>query len=307
MLLYRKQKRMKWIEAMSVDKKDILADLQKKGKEYDSVFQNARKLAFYPEDRSGLELCHSFLTKVPLVEDLIIHTNFEYAVPQIPTRELNDSATGPGLITSTIFGHMLPFDKCTPFAHLKAIRLHKVNLRHCAQTYCRFIDFTNIEFLRLFHCTGADTLLSQLCKSTCLPRKLKVFELQHKDNSESEALMALDTFLCLASGIRDLIIDMDNVKELPAPAGITKHGKTLELLNVHTFSGGSLDCESEENVWSTEDFEKICKSTTSLEQLSCAWPATSLIRSPSDNWQAFEVSSLMLLCWLFNTWTTDNY
>lgn len=190
---------------------------------------------------------------------------------------------------------MLPFENCTPFKNLKSLRLHKINLRHCADTWCKLIDFHHLEYLRLYHCTGADTLLGQLSKSSHLPKSLKVLEFQHRDNTDNEALVALDGFLCLVSGLRDLVIDMDHVKTMPAAAGIVRHGKTLELLNVHcasdsqSSSTGS-DCENEELVWDTDDFEKICKACKDLEQLSCAWPNTSLIRSPSEEWKAFESS-----------------
>ncbi|KAK4911092.1 hypothetical protein LTR28_014079 [Elasticomyces elasticus] len=184
---------------------------------------------------------------------------------------------------------MIPFDKCTPFQHLKALRLHKINLRHAADTYCRVVDFTRIQYLRLFHCPGSETLFGELSKSTRLPAKLLCLEFQHKDNAENDALDALDGFLCLVPGIKDMVIDIENVKQMPASAGICRHGKTLESLNVHAW-GGDTDGDSDELVWEVSDFEKICRAATRLEQMSCAWPATSLIRSPSEAWVGFETA-----------------
>lgn len=190
---------------------------------------------------------------------------------------------------------MMPFEKCSPFPKLKSLRLHRVSLRYCADTWCKFINFHELQYLRLYHCSGADTFFGQLSKASHLPKQLKVLEFQHRDNAENEALSALDGFLCLVSGLRDLVIDFDNVKALPAAAGIVRHGKTLELLNVHCATQStSSDLESAELVWETDDFHDICTACKELEQISCAWPHTSLIRSPSDEWISFELSSSKL-------------
>ena len=304
LLLYRKQRKMKWLEVMDLDR-NVLSDLKKKADVKENLFKHARKLALYPENRSTLELCSFFVEKTTeQLEELIIHANFDFhdrdhsppppngGGSALDNRELNDTATGPGLLSRTIFRHMTPFDKCTPFQNLTSLRLHRVSLRHCADTWCKVVDFNRLVYLRLYSCSGADTLFGQLCKASHLPKKLRVLEFQHKDNSDNEALIALDGFLCLVSGIRDLIVDLENVKALPGAAGIVRHSKTLELLNVHVSNDPSLvsnvDGEAEELVWGLEDFEKICKACTQLEQLSCAWPPTSLIRSPSESWKSYE-------------------
>ncbi|TKA77296.1 hypothetical protein B0A55_04336 [Friedmanniomyces simplex] len=304
LLLYRKQRRLKWLEVMDLDR-DALPAIKKNARLQETLFACAKTLALYPENRETLELSQHFVERTAEgLEELIIHANFEtndlreHSMPPLPTgqpidmRELNDSATGPGLLTRTVFRHMLPFETCTPFKNLTSLRLHRVSLRHCADTWCMFIDFTLVQYLRLHQCSGVDSLFGQLCKASHLPKKLKTLELQHKDNTENEALIALDGFLCLVSGIRDLIIEMEQVKSLPAAAGVARHGKTLELLNVHASPGPAHvtnpDIDAEELVWDTEEFEKVCKACTQLEQLSCAWPASSLIRSPNEQWKVYE-------------------
>ncbi|KAK3724454.1 hypothetical protein LTR37_001078 [Vermiconidia calcicola] len=314
---------MKWLEAMDLDR-DILPDLKKNEKMQTEIFKHARKLALYPENRETLRLCELFVKNTAdMLEELIIHTNFpETTDPRdlsphgdhIETRTLNDSATAPGLLTSTVFSHMTPFEKCEPFKNMKSLRLHKVSLRYCTDTWCKIIDFTNVEELRIYQCGGADSFFGQLSRSISLPRKLKVLEFQHRDNSENEALLALDGFLCLVSGIRELVIDLEHVKSLPAAAGIARHSKTLRLLNAHCSLDSSVSpsitgpSDEEELVWDSEDFEKICKACTGLEQLSCAWPQTSLIRTPSEEWKAFEraCSSLKDMMTLhISTWPTN--
>lgn len=293
-------------QVMDMDRK-VLPELKKDVK-IQELFSNTRKLALYPENMETLELSHFFVEKTTdVLEELIIHANFSDHDPRdhsppattgdaVDARELNDTATAPGVLSRTVFKHMLSdgsFEKATPFKNLKSLRLHRISLRYCADTWCKIVDFTKLQYLRLYQCPGADSLFGQMSKAANLPRQLKVLEVQHKDNAENEALMALDGFLCLVSGIRDLIIDMENVKTLPAAAGIARHGKTLELLNIHcspesnhvpTSSGDDI----EELVWDNEEFEKICKACTQLEQVSCAWPQTSLIRSPSEQWKVYE-------------------
>ena len=311
LLLYKKQKRMKWLEVLDMDR-DVFPDLKRNPKLQSSVFANARKLALYPENTRTLELAGFLVEKMSdMLEELIVHCSFDppnrNSRDPSPTRplsngldarELNDSATGPGLLTRTIFAHKLPFDKCTPFPKLKSLRLNRVNLRYCANTWCRLISFHGLERLRLYYCPGVDSLLGELTRAAHLPKQLKTLALQHNDNTENECLLALDGFLCLVSGLKDLAIDLKDVKTLPAAAGVSRHGKTLEMLNIHASQDAitsvtmtaatNLNTDTEELVYSIDDFSRICKSCTRLEELSCAWPHVSLIRARNPEWKAWE-------------------
>jgi hypothetical protein len=141
-----------------------------------------------------LDFCHMLVKNSPKVEKITLHASFEEIDSPIPSRELNDSSTGPGLITSTIFRHMQPFSKCTPIA-LREVTLQKINMRYAASTYCKLIDFRTIKSIRLFTCAGADALFAELSTSTKLPDKLETLEVKHDDNSENDGLIALDGFL----------------------------------------------------------------------------------------------------------------
>ncbi len=289
---------------MNLDR-DVLPALKKSVQIQETLFSFAKTLALYPENRQMLDLSQHFIERTAeALEELIVHAEFlcpeqrENSMPLPPgqaieTRELNDTATGPGLLTRTVFSHMMPFETCTPFKNLTSLRLHFVSLRHCADTWCRFIDFTLIQDLRLYHCSGADSLFGQLCKASHLPKRLRSLDLHHKDNDENEALIALDGFLCLVSGIQELIINVKHVKSLPAAAGIARHGKTLQMLSVHASMSPPVhvtvpENDAEELIWETEELEKVCKACTQLEQLSCAWPLSSLIRTPNEQWKAYE-------------------
>lgn len=322
MLLYQRQKRMKWLEAMDMDR-PILQELKKSPRIEEGLFDNARTLALYPENRQSLNLGGYFVEKTKdKLEELIVHTRFLSIDDGSPirgdlnVRELNDSATEPGLLSTTLFGHLIPFESCTPFQNLTSLRLHEINLRHSADTWCKVVDFRKMRLLRVYYCPGVDSLLGQLSKAVNLPKVLRVLELQHKDNSDQEALVALDGFLCLTSGLTDLLVDLTNVKSLPGMAGIVRHGKTLETLNVHCTVKptsnpimGEVNSDPEEVVFDAEDFDKLCSSASELEQLSCAWPERSLTKRPvHEDWCSFEssVSKLRNLVTLqITTWPTN--
>jgi hypothetical protein len=283
-LLYKKQKRMKWLEGIALEK-DCLEALQKIPN-FEQTFQNVKKLGLYPDSREVLDFCHMLLKNSPNTEKITLHASFEDNDSPIPNRELNDSSTGPGLITSTMFSHMRPFDKCTPLA-LKDITLQKISLRYAANTYCKLINFRSVTSIKIFACPGADSLFAELSKSTMLPDKLETLEFKHDDNTENEGLDALDGFMCLVSGLQNLTIDLTFAKSMPASAGVIRHGKTLKMLNVH--ASRSDDCD-EELVYDYASFAQICKECSLLEQVSVAFPPVSIIRIKQDTFINFEVS-----------------
>ncbi len=283
LLLYKKQRRMQWMEAIAMDR-DVVPELEKLP-DIDSIVQGVKKLGLYPDNREVLNLSHFLLKRTSKLDKLTLHASFEDHEPPIPTRELNDSSTEPGLITRTIFSHMQPFSRCTPLA-LKELALQKINLRYAAQTYCKIINFSTVKLLRVCGCPGADALFAELSKSTALPEKLETLEFKHDDNPENDAMNALDGFLCLVSGIKTMTLDISYAKSLPAHGGIARHSKTLRELNVHASRG---DSDDEELVFELEAFQQICKDCTKLEQLSAAFPSTSLIRANSESFTAFEV------------------
>lgn len=292
LLLYKKQKKLVWMEGISLDK-DVL-DCIKKLPGIEEQMKNVRKLGLYPDNRDVLNFCQFLVKNCTKVEKITLNASFEESDSGISSRELNDSPTAPGLITSTIFSHMQPFEKCTPLT-LRKITLQKINLRYAASTYCKFINFNTVKNLRIFSCPGADALLAELCKSTKLPDKLKTLEFKHDDNSENEGLSALDGFLCLVSGIKTLTIDVTNARSLPAAAGIIRHKKTLKELNVH--ANPIVDECVDELVYDYQSFKDICSNCSELEQLSVGFPSVSLIRAKEASFISFEVSRAILLEW----------
>jgi hypothetical protein len=284
-LLYKKQKRMKWMESIALDRQ-VVEELQKLP-DLDKVFENVRKIGLYPDSREVLDFCHFLLknTANKKLEKVTLHASFDEIEPPVPERELHDSSTGPGLITSTMFAHMQPFAKCTPIT-LRELTLQKLKLRYAAETYCNIIDFRSLKSIRIFGCSGADALFAELSKSTKLPEKLETLEFKHEDNNENDGLGALDGFMCLVSGIKVLTLDLTYSKSLPAATGIVRHSKTLKQLNVHASTGP--DACDEELVYDYASFSQICKDCTLLEQVSMAFPQVSVIRSKNESFVNFE-------------------
>ena len=284
-LLYKKQKRMKWMESIALDR-DVLEDLNK-FPNIEKLFENVKKLGLYPNSREVLGFCQFLLknTANRKLEKITLHAALD-DFDTTPERELHDSSTGPGLFTSTMFSHMQPFAKCTPIA-LKEITLQTLKLRYAAETYCKIIDFQSVKSIRIFGCSGADALFAELSKSTKLPDKLETLEVKHEDNSENDGLGAIDGFLCLVTGLKALTLDITAAKALPAAASISRHGKTLKALNIHANMG--TDSCDDELVYDYASFSQICKDCTQIEQISVAFPQVSVIRSKNDSFVNFEV------------------
>jgi len=297
---------MKWLEAIALDKsisKEFIKSLK-----LEAAMGRCTKVGLYPDSRDTLQLANELLKRVKKIEKITLHANFGDAEIEIPASELQDSPTEPGLVTRTLFGHMLPFDKCTPLT-LREITLQNVHVRFASDTYCRVIDFTHLKTLRIFNCLGADSLIATLCKSSNLPLALQSFEFKHDDDSSGEATTALNTLLTLLSCLRRLYIDISNAKAGPiTEAAVTRHGKTLTEMLIHSYEGDPSDPEDEEHLFSTEDFVKICTACTKLEQLSVAFPTTPIFRMTEDyaRWVAAVASSLPKLVTLnVTTWPTN--
>lgn len=297
-LLYKKQKRLKWAESIALDR-NVLEELQKIP-DFKEQLANVRKIGLYPDSREVLDYCHFILKHTSNLDKITLHASFEDSDVPIPARELNDSSTGPGLITSTMFSHMRPFAKCTPLV-LKELTLQKLGLRYAADTYCKIIDFRTIKSIRAFSCTGTDALFAELSKSTKLPQKLETLEVKLDDNSENDSLGALDGFLCLVSGIKVLTLDYSNVNNLPASAGVVRHSKTLKQLSIH--ASRALEESDDELVYDYASFSQICKECSLIEQLSLAFPSISVLRPKSDGFVNFEVC-LAHLDYLFGLLTS---
>ncbi|KAK5168769.1 uncharacterized protein LTR77_006078 [Saxophila tyrrhenica] len=316
LMLYHKQRKMKWLEAMELDR-NVLPVLQKHEGLRKDMFASARNLRLFLGTWAILNLGGFLVTNMKdTLETLIVHCNFDQIQDtgrRSTTRNLNDSATAPGLLTRTIFSSMLPFDKCEPLQNLTRLDLHCVGLRFCEETWCKVINFRSLKELSIYFCSAADSLLARLSTMAHLPTALKSLTLHHSDNDEHEALTALDGLLHLINGLETLIIDMCGVDALPAARGITRQKTSLRILSVHCVEIGP-DREDDttsgrELVYSNGDFLKICKANASLIELSCAWPAASLLSDTNGDWVQWEIACSFLrhlVTLHLSTWPSTN-
>lgn len=98
LLLYKKQKRLKWLEAIALDRDNVLQELEPwKDWNADGFFKTVRKLGLYPDSIPVLDYCGALLRRTEKVEKITLHAAFEDEPESGPQmRELNDGSTGPG-------------------------------------------------------------------------------------------------------------------------------------------------------------------------------------------------------------------
>lgn len=233
-LLFRKQKCLKWVGAIGLDK-PWTEDYEKK-LNLDSALSQTKKLGLYPDSTDSLEFCNAILKRVKSPEKITLHchvSSHEEDINYIPN--INDTPTEAGALARTVFRHMLPFNTCTPL-QLTSVTLEGINLRYCLNSFCKVIDFTKVQKLSICHSKSSDALLAALCNSSRLPTRLERFEFKNDDDhDECEVMDALNTFLCLVTGIQSLTLDVCATKHMPMATAIVRHAKTLELLNAHSW------------------------------------------------------------------------
>ncbi len=217
--------------------------------------------------------------------ELQLSSGFVYT-STIPPDDLEDSSTRPGLLTRTVFSHMMPFETCTPMI-LKKLSIDNVDLRYAADTYMKVIKFSALESFVIGGCRGADTVFAQMSKPHLRPTKLKKIRWFHgEEGSETHALEAFDGLLEAITGLEVLHVDIKNFGRLPNPTAIAHHGKTLRTLGIRsrTVSSNPMRYESEQ-------LDEICTACTELRQLSITFPTTSVSDAhPSSEFKQALVS-----------------
>lgn len=262
--LYTRQKSMEFLEAGTPDKdvQDVIRDIP----DLCTVFKSIRSLVMDPRDQKGLDHYAMLLTHSPDIERLHLQCNINEI--QIPGEGLSSS---PSSITdhliSTLFQHKIPFGSQAPLT-LRTITLVNVVLGdRLGARWHLLVDFCSVEELRLCTCPGTGALLSKLCETTNLPRKLKCLEIQDNEYETSEYL---DRFMGLVTGVERLLLHL-TVLKLPSVPGIIRHSETLKLLSVH---GIPKDPYKKELIYDMGSFAKICQQCNHLEEISVAFPPT---------------------------------
>ena len=201
--------------------------------------------------------------------ELQLSSGFAYA-GQVPD-DLEDSSTRPGLLTRTIFSHMMPFETCTPMI-LKKLSIDNIDLHYAGDTYMKFIKFSALESLVIGGCQGADAVFAQMSKPHLRPTSLKKIRWFHgEETTETYALEAFDGLLEAINGLEILHVDIKHFNGLPSPRAIAHHGKTLQVLCIR-----SRTASSSYKRYDSDQLDEICTACTELRQLSITFPPTSV-------------------------------
>ncbi|KAI9816522.1 MAG: hypothetical protein M1827_001654 [Pycnora praestabilis] len=284
-LLCKKQQRLKRLEMNPLD--TALMPILEKRPEILSRLDQVKSLQLCFVNRDSLSICQKVVELNPDIEKLEIILGFDDDDHEA-LDTLHDSSAGPGLITSTVFSHMLPFDKCKPLKP-KEVRLQDLDLRYAADTYLKVIDFRGVENLVVRGCSGADALFAELIKPDHRPATLRKLRVVHREDEQHYAMEAIENFLRMTSGLKGLCIDMTHAKALPKINCITRHSSTLLALIVQVS-----DRQGDMN-YDLEDMEKLCTDCSKLRQLSLAFPPTSVVEDAvSPEFGSFLTSSIKL-------------
>lgn len=279
-LLLKKQKRLKAIECACVS--SPFMPMLEKHPELLKNLEGATSVHFYPDNLDRLQACQKILQAQPNLTEMQLSS--DRALAEGITDDLQDSSTRPGLISRTIFSHLMPFETCKPMV-LKKLSIDNIDLRYAADTYIKFIKFSALESLVIGACTGADALFAQLSKPHLRPTKLQKLRWFHEETSEPHALEAFEGLLDALSGLKILHIDTHNIEGLPSASAIARHGKTLQILGVRSRMPRSAIL-----MYESEQFDEICTNCLELRQLSITFPPTSVSNAtPSTDFKTYLV------------------
>ncbi len=294
-LLCRKQKKLKGLEVGPLDKS--LNDALDQHPDLIKNLTELHALKFYPNNLVTLQACHRIMRDTPKLDELWIKSVFDDWLvrrttddsDETPSQSWNDESNRPGLITSTLFQDKLPFQQCQPMA-LRALSLHKINVRWVAQTYMRVIDFPSLEVLTVHACGGADALFAEMAKPAKRPRKLQelVFVHASEGRGPTYVLSALENFLQSVSSLKNLCVIFFDGDRLPRVETICNHAATLEVLMMHSAEPISY---SVDRYYSKTDFGTLCRQCTKLRELAIGCPSPKLLDAHlSSNFTDYIVS-----------------
>ena len=134
MLLCQKQKSLRVLEIGPMDRP--LDPLLEKHPDIFEGLTELNSVDVYPDTVDRLKASQKLLKAKPHIEHLCVSTGFEYAhnhndIPE----DLHDSSTRPGLISRTLFSHMMPFETCESPMVLKNLDLDTIELRVTFRSY----------------------------------------------------------------------------------------------------------------------------------------------------------------------------
>ncbi|MCJ1309994.1 hypothetical protein MMC25_003655 [Agyrium rufum] len=270
LLLCQKQRKLQCLEIGPVNK-DLFPVMEKNPKVF-SGFTELKSIDMYPDTVDRLKACNKLLQDHPQVQNLCISNSFAYSTES--PDDLHDLSTGPGLITRSLFRHLLPFESCKPI-ELKHLDLDSQDLRYSPDTWLRAIKFSTLTRLEFRNCQGVDAVFAQLSKPNHCPTQLKILRWMDDHVYDVRVLEAFEGFVerCAEFGSKLTTIDvlLSKMLQLPKAASICRHKESLKSLSISCTNS----TVNGTGIYSEQDFNKICTDCTKISQLSVMFPGTS--------------------------------
>jgi len=148
---------------------------------------------------------------------------------------------------------------------LKALTLRGLSLSVLHTSLTRVVEFARLSNLVLWDCAGTHKLLEGITrKSSLMGSYLKLLALNIHPDSEVHIDAPLGMLLGSCTSLTSLCVQWDTDRGYEPKSlldNISKVGKSLLCLSLHATS------EREDDILSSEDFEKICHDCPNLEQL----------------------------------------
>ena len=162
LLMCRKQKKLAQLEIGPMER-SIDPLLEKQPQMFDQMTE-ITSIDVYPENVDRLRASQKLLKAKPKIKTLCVSVGFEYNRDVEIPPDLNDSSTRPGLLTRTLFSHMMPFGSVEPL-NLVDLDLDTVELRVCSDILFPIV-LRNLDLLSVLSC---HLVLYILIRSSMLP------------------------------------------------------------------------------------------------------------------------------------------
>jgi len=178
--------------------------------------------------------------------------------------QLDDTPMGAGSITSALFLSQLQSSVDAQKLRLTRLNLQYADITNWDQSFLKAIDFQVMQELNLTSCRGSSGALSKLAAHAATnPLSLRRFVF---NPAKMTRAFGLNRFLLSFTGLKTLIIGIENSLEFPSAEAVGNHGATLsELAMAHNYGE---DAAPSSFYPPLEDFASTIKSCPELKQLA---------------------------------------
>ena len=119
-------------------------DKLKKQLNFDSTLERVQDLGLWLDSHDSLHFAHELVKRVKKVNRITLRSSFEEDSDQ---HELHDTSTAPGLISRTVFSHLMPFTECKTPIVVSELMLSEITLRYTRGESPSRVSFTPFLWL----------------------------------------------------------------------------------------------------------------------------------------------------------------